>query len=69
LPLTYLSESERLLFSKLRPDNIPWQNIHIQLAAILFADIVGYTSMMQEDEEAAVAKITRFREENGVGGR
>jgi len=32
-----------------------------QLAAILFADIVGYTSMMQEDEEAAVAKITRFR--------
>ena len=34
-----------------------------QLAAILFADIVGYTSMMQEDEETAVAKITRFREE------
>jgi TolB-like protein/class 3 adenylate cyclase len=34
-----------------------------QLAAILFADIVGYTAMMQQDEEAAVAKLTRFREE------
>lgn len=33
-----------------------------QLAAILFADIVGYTSMMQEDENAAVQKINRFRE-------
>src|SRR5258706_1507339 len=33
-----------------------------QLAAILFADIVGYTSMMQEDENAAVKKINRFRE-------
>ena len=33
-----------------------------QLAAILFADIVGYTSMMQEDEKTAVKKINRFRE-------
>lgn len=33
-----------------------------QLAAILFADIVGYTAMMQEDENSAVKKITRFRE-------
>ncbi len=33
-----------------------------QLAAILFADIVGYTSMMQEDEQSAVEKINRFRE-------
>ena len=33
-----------------------------QLAAILFADIVGYTAMMQEDEELAVQKLTRFRE-------
>ena len=33
-----------------------------QLAAILFADIVGYTAMMQEDEELAVQKVTRFRE-------
>ena len=33
-----------------------------QLAAILFADIVGYTSMMQEDENEAVQKINRFRE-------
>ena len=28
-----------------------------QLAAILFADIVGYTAMMQEDENEAVKKI------------
>jgi len=33
-----------------------------QLAAILFADVVGYTSMMQEDENAAVEKINRYRE-------
>jgi adenylate cyclase len=33
-----------------------------QLAAILFADIVGYTAMMQENEETAVEKINRFRE-------
>jgi TolB-like protein len=37
------------------------QHFH-QLAAILFADIVGYTSMMQENEDAAVEKINRFRE-------
>lgn len=36
------------------------ENSH-QLAAILFADVVGYTSMMQEDEHAAVEKINRFR--------
>lgn len=33
-----------------------------QLAAILFADIVGYTAMMQENEEQAVEKVNRFRE-------
>ncbi|MBI5371327.1 MAG: hypothetical protein HZA79_04785 [Sphingobacteriales bacterium] len=33
-----------------------------QLAAILFADIVGYTAMMQENEETAVEKVNRFRE-------
>jgi TolB-like protein/class 3 adenylate cyclase len=33
-----------------------------QLAAILFADIVGYTAMMQEDENSALEKITRFRQ-------
>lgn len=33
-----------------------------QLAAILFADIVGYTAMMQENEERAVEKVNRFRE-------
>lgn len=32
-----------------------------QLAAILFADIVNYTAMMQEDETTALEKITRFR--------
>ncbi len=36
------------------------ENSH-QLAAILFADVVGYTAMMQEDEHAAVEKINRFR--------
>ena len=33
-----------------------------QLAAILFADIVGYTAMMQENEEDSVEKVNRFRE-------
>jgi adenylate cyclase len=33
-----------------------------QLAAIVFADIVGYTAMMQEDETAAIEKIDRFRQ-------
>ncbi len=33
-----------------------------QLAAILFADIVGYTAMMQENEDMAVEKVNRFRE-------
>lgn len=33
-----------------------------QLAAILFADIVGYTAMMQEDENSAIEKLSRFRQ-------
>lgn len=33
-----------------------------QLAAILFADIVGYTAIMQEDENEAVEKISKFRQ-------
>jgi TolB-like protein/class 3 adenylate cyclase len=33
-----------------------------QLGAILFADIVGYTAMMQQDENAAVENVNRFRE-------
>jgi adenylate cyclase len=33
-----------------------------QLAAILFVDIVGYSAMMQEDEQTAVQKINHFRE-------
>ncbi len=32
-----------------------------QLAAILFADIVGYTSMMQADEGLALEKIKRYQ--------
>ncbi len=33
-----------------------------QLAAILFADIVGYSSMIQDDEHSAVEKVNHFRE-------
>ena len=33
-----------------------------QLAAVLFVDIVGYSAMMQEDEQLAVEKINHFRE-------
>jgi len=36
------------------------ENSH-QLAAIVFADVVGYTAMMQKDEMDAVEKINRFR--------
>ena len=32
---------------------------HRRLAAILFTDIVGYTSLMQKDEQGAVAIIKR----------
>ena len=31
-----------------------------QLAAILFTDIVGYTAMMQQDEDRAVAIVKRY---------
>jgi class 3 adenylate cyclase len=31
-----------------------------QLAAIMFTDIVGYTAMMQEDEQSAVAITKRY---------
>jgi len=33
-----------------------------QLAAILFADIVGYTSMMQEDEGKAMGRLAHYQE-------
>ena len=33
-----------------------------QLAAVMFADIVGYTAMMQRDEESALNKLHRFKE-------
>ena len=33
-----------------------------QLAAIMFADMVGYTALMQEDEEQARAQRDRHRE-------
>lgn len=36
------------------------ENSH-QLAAIVFADVVGYSAMMQKDEMDAVEKINRFR--------
>ncbi len=32
------------------------------LAAIMFADIAGYTAMMQEDEQSALALLSRFKE-------
>jgi len=34
-----------------------------QLAAIMFADIVGYTAMMQQDEAAALTTLSRFKEQ------
>ena len=36
------------------------QSQHRQLAAILFTDIVGYTAMMQQDEQNAVAVTKRY---------
>ena len=36
------------------------QNHHRQLAAILFTDIVGYTAMMQQDEQNAVSTTKRY---------
>ena len=32
-----------------------------QLAAVLFADIVGYTSIMQSDEQTALLKLQNFK--------
>ena len=33
-----------------------------QLAVVLFADIVGYTALMQKDEDAALKALHRFKE-------
>lgn len=33
-----------------------------QLAAVLFVDIVGYSAMMQQDEQTAVKKLNHFRD-------
>ncbi|MEL7533970.1 MAG: hypothetical protein AAFN10_21855 [Bacteroidota bacterium] len=33
-----------------------------RLAAIMFADIVGYTAMMQRNEQEGLAKVRRFSE-------
>ena len=32
-----------------------------RLAAILFADIAGYTAMMQENEQQALAHLQKFK--------
>ena len=43
--------------------NVQLMTVHShQLAAILFADVVNYTRMMQQDENAAVEKINHFRQ-------
>jgi len=34
-----------------------------QLSAILFADVVGYTALMQKDESAATTQLRRFQNE------
>jgi adenylate cyclase len=34
-----------------------------QLAVIMFTDIMGYTAMMQEDEELALQTVNRFRDQ------
>lgn len=33
-----------------------------QLASVLFVDIVGYSAMMQDDEQSAIRRINHFRE-------
>jgi adenylate cyclase len=52
-----------LLFHKFVPQTylLMPDSFH-QLAAILFADIVSYSAMMQEDEQGAVEKVNHFRE-------
>ncbi len=50
------------IFANLRSNFNQMPDYSHKLAAILFADVVGYTSMMQEDENAAVEKINRFRQ-------
>ena len=39
------------------------QNVKRQLAAILFADIVGYTALMQKDEQQASTIIRHFQQQ------
>ena len=34
-----------------------------QLAAIMFADIVGYTALMQASEQQALANLQKFKEQ------
>ncbi len=41
---------------------LPMSEPFHQLAAVLFVDIVGYSAMMQENEQDAVEKINHFRE-------
>jgi len=44
------------------PDQSTSSTYERRLAAIMFTDIVGYTTMMQKDESAAVETIERHRE-------
>ncbi|MEM7371604.1 MAG: hypothetical protein AAF587_23520 [Bacteroidota bacterium] len=41
---------------------VPLFNSCPSLAATMFADIVGYTAMMQRNEQEGLAKVRRFSE-------
>ncbi len=41
------------------------QRVHRRLAAILAADVVGYSRMMREDETGTLAQLREAAEERG----